>query len=569
MRYSIQRGKDGEPFVEIDESGADILHNPFLNKGTAFSKEEREELGLRGLLPPHVSTMDEQLHRVYENYSLKSNNIEKYIFLRALQDRNETLFYALVEQRLEEMTPIIYTPTVGEAVQKGSHIYRHSRGLYLSPENIDSISDMAKSLPSRDIEIIVATDNQGILGIGDQGIGGMGIPIGKLSLYTVGAGVAPQACLPICLDVGTDNKALLNDPLYLGHKHPRYTGEKYNAFIDKFVSKVKEHFPKALLQWEDFSKQKAFSNLDRYRGNILSFNDDIQGTGAVALAGVIGAMRIKRERLEDQRLCIFGAGAGGVGVARQMKSALIHRGLTKDEAGARIFVVDSQGLVMDDRKTMDDYKHDLATKRELTKNWDVSNHEHITLKETIDNAGVTILLGLSGQPGAFTEDVVKAINNNCLQPVIFPLSNPTTKVEAQPADIYKWTRGRAIVATGSPFGDVIYDGKKYTIGQGNNVFIFPGIGLGAMAAGATSITNDMFTSAAFCLADFTPQDARITNCVFPSVTELNKVSRHVALAVFETAVKNGVANPPEGEDPMELIIKKMWRPAYLPYHLAK
>ncbi len=569
MRYSVKRGKDGKPFMEIDQSGADILHDPVLNKGTAFTKEEREEFGLHGLLPPHVSTQKEQLYRVYENYSLKSNNIEKYIFLRALQDRNETLFYALVEERLEEMTPIIYTPTVGEAVQKGSHIYRHSRGLYLSPENIDSIGQMAKSFPAQDIEIIVATDNQGILGIGDQGIGGMGIPIGKLSLYTVGAGVAPQACLPICLDVGTDNKALLSDPLYLGHKHSRYTGDKYNAFIDNFVSKVKKYFPKALLQWEDFSKQKAFSNLDRYRDKILSFNDDIQGTGAVALAGVIGAMRIKRERLEDQRLCIFGAGAGGIGVARQMKSALINRGLTKDEAGSKIFVVDSQGLVIDDRKTMDDYKQDLATKRELTQNWDVLNREHISLKETIDNAGVTILLGLSGQPGAFTKEIVMAMTNNTPQPVIFPLSNPTTKVEAQPADIYQWTQGRAIVATGSPFGEVTYDGKKYTIGQGNNVFIFPGIGLGAMAAGATSITDDMFTSAGFRLADFTPEDARVTNCVFPSVTELNKVSRHVALAVFETAVKNGVANPPKGEDPMELIIKKMWKPVYLPYHLAK
>lgn len=567
--YQIKHDENNNPIFEIDQAGSDILHNPLLNKGTAFTADERKEFGLNGLLPPHVSTKEEQLNRVYENFLSKPNNIERYVFLRALQDRNETLFYMLVSSHLDEMTPVIYTPTVGEAVEAGSHIYRHTRGLYVSPDNVDMMDNMAKCLPSQNIDVIVVTDNQGILGIGDQGIGGMGIPIGKLSLYTLGAGIPPSACLPICLDVGTDNKDLLNDPLYLGQKQRRLDGDQYTEFIDSFVSKIKKLYPKVLLQWEDFSKQNAFSNLDRYREKILSFNDDIQGTGAVALAGILGAMKVKGEKFDHQRYCVFGAGAGGIGVARQILNALTVAGLSLKEAKNKIMVVDSRGLITAGRDGMEEYKASLATDRDFVKEWNVENPDRITLEEVIVNGGITVLLGLSGQPGAFTKRIAEAMTQNTPMPVIFPLSNPTSKVEAQPKDIYEWTKGRAIVATGSPFADVSFEGRTYRIGQGNNVFIFPGIGLGALASGAEIITDRMFTAAAHRLSDFTPSDYRETHCVFPRVAELADVSRKVALAVFEAAVEEGVATVSKDIDPNEAIERRFWKPEYPIYRRSK
>lgn len=563
--YRVSRDKDGARFMEVDQTGSDLLHNPLLNKGTAFTEAERRELGLLGLLPPHVSTMAEQLERVYENYQAKPNDLERYVYLRALQDRNETLFYALLKEHAAEMIPIIYTPTVGEAVRKGSHIYRYSRGLYISPGLVSRMGRMIKNLPSQEIEVIVVTDNQGILGIGDQGIGGMGIPIGKLSLYTLAAGVPPSACLPICLDVGTDNEALLDDPLYLGEKHRRLTGDEYDGFMNSFVNAVKRHCPKALLQWEDFSKQNAFSNLDNHRGGILSFNDDIQGTGAVALAGILGAMRIKEERLADQRFLIYGAGAGGIGVARRIRSALADGGLPEKEALERIFVVDSHGLLTSGRKNVEYYKKDFARPVESIGEWSAQNRDRITLEEVIRNAGITVLLGLSGQGGAFMRPAVEAMAANTHMPVIFPLSNPTSRAEAAPADIYGWTGGRAIVATGSPFPDVEYRGGRYRVGQGNNVFIFPGVGLGALAARARMITDEMFNAAARRLAEMIPADAALTRCVYPPVTRLSKVTEQVALAVFNTAARQGVADPPEGMAPLEAIRERIWRPEYLPY----
>lgn len=567
--YKMKTDKEGKPYLEIDQRGSDLLHNPLLNKGTAFTERERYEFGLNGLLPPHISTLEEQLERVYENFCHKTDNIERYIHLRALQDRNETLFYALVERHVEEMIPIIYTPTVGEAVQKGSHIYRHSRGLYISPESVESIEEMVGNLPSQDINVIVVTDNQGILGIGDQGIGGMGIPIGKLSLYTLGSGVPPSSCLPICLDVGTDNEALLDDPLYLGHKHRRFTGEAYDRFIDRFVEKIKANFPNALLQWEDFSKQNAFSNLDGFKDKILSFNDDIQGTGAVVLAGIMGAMKIIDEPLEDQVFLVFGAGAGGVGVARQIKNALIDGGMDQARAAERIYTVDSKGLITKDRKGLEDYKVPFAKDRAALGGWKVENPDRISLEEVVTNARVTVLLGTSGQPGTFTKDIVDAMTANAPQPVIFPLSNPTSKAEAKPEEIYRWSSGRAIVATGSPFEPVEHEGSLFRIGQGNNVFIFPGVGLGALAAEAKSITDEMFTAAACRLADMMPSDARESRCVFPRIAELNKVSEQVALAVYNMAQKQGVACVSKDLDPIEVIRSRVWKPRYFPYRPSK
>jgi malic enzyme len=566
MRHFVKKTSGaGKPYLEVNLRGADLLHNPILNKGTAFTEIERRKFGLTGLLPPHVSTIEEQIGRVYENFAAKENNIEKYVYLRSLQDRNETLFYALLRRNAEEMIPVIYTPTVGDAVRQGSHIHRHSRGLYISPENVEMMEMMAANLDSENIRAIVATDNQGILGIGDQGIGGMGIPIGKLSLYVLGAGIDPAQCLPVCLDVGTDNEALLDDPLYLGVKRHRLAGEEYPRFIGRFVEKIKKLYPGALLQWEDFSKQNAFTNLDLYRSYILSFNDDVQGTGAMAMAGIITALRIKEERLEDQRFLVYGAGAGGIGIARQIQNSLIAGGMDKKEALGLIYTVDSRGLILAGRAGLEEYKLDFAKNPAGVADWNVRDRTRITLLETIENSGATILFGASGQPGAFTRQVVEAMATNTPAPVIFPLSNPTSKAEATPADVIAWSGGGALVATGSPFGDVDYGGVRRRIGQGNNVFIFPGMGLGALASGAKHITAEMFTAASMRLADMAPPDVRNSLLLYPRVSELDKVTRQVALAVFQTAVKQGVATAPAGVDPQARIASMVWEPEYLTY----
>lgn len=563
--FHILRDWDGEAYMEVEETGADLLYNPILNKGTAFTDDERREFGLIGLLPAHISTMDEQVRRVRANYVDKTTNLERYIHLRSLQSRNETLFYALVAGHLEEMVPIIYTPTVGEACQKGSRIFRETRGLYISPANVDMMSQMAIGLPLERIEIIVVTDNQGILGIGDQGAGGMNIPIGKLSLYTLGAGIPPWACLPICLDVGTDNEQLLTDPLYLGMKRRRITNGEYDEFIGKFVDGVKKNFPNALLQWEDFSKQNAFTNLDVYRNDTLSFNDDVQGTGAVVLSGLMGAMKITGGKLTDQKFTIFGAGAGGIGVTRQIRNGLMALGLTKEEAGDRIYVVDSKGVVTSDRTEKEEYKLEFAVDRAKVADWKVADPGNITLEETVRNGKVTVLLGLSGQPRSITQPIVDAMMRNTPMPVIFPLSNPTSKCEAHPMDIYKWTNGKAVVATGSPFTDVTCGNKTFRIGQGNNAFIFPGVGMGAIASKASILTDEMFTAAAFKLAELLPADAMESHCVFPRISELASVSQKVAVAVFNKAVEQGVAKASRDSDPADIIRRRFWRPDYLPY----
>lgn len=565
--FRIMTDKSGDKYMAVDEHGTDLLFHHILNKGTAFTEDERREFGLEGLLPSHVASLEEQMLRVYENYLTKPTNIEKYIHLRSLQDRNETLFYGLLNAHLEEMVPIIYTPTVGEACQKGSHIFRHARGLYISTENVDKMTNMAEGLPfpAEEVQIIVVTDNQGILGIGDQGSGGMNIPIGKLSLYTLGAGISPWVCLPISLDVGTDNKALLTDPLYLGLRKPRLTGAEYDDFIKMFVAGVKHNFPKAILQWEDFSKANAFHNLDTYRNDFLSFNDDVQGTGAMALGGIIAAMKITDAEITEQKFLIYGAGAGGIGVARQIFNGLVHEGLSEKDAAGQILVVDSKGLVTDDRADKEDYKMRFATSRDVVKDWKVANPSRITLEEAIVNGKVTVLLGLSGQPGSFTKSIVEAMAANAPNPLIFPMSNPTSQAEAQPTDIIKWSSGRAIVATGSPFPPVHYEGRTHRIGQGNNAFIFPGLGLGCIASGAKTITDEMFTAAAYRLSELMPADAAQSHCVYPRVKDLQKVSIEIAESVFEKAVSQGVAEAPTGKTPNEIIRSGIWKPVYLPY----
>ncbi|MBF0275074.1 MAG: NAD-dependent malic enzyme [Nitrospinae bacterium] len=566
-RYYKWLDEKGNYFIPVTIEGESLINNRTLNKGTAFSLRERKELGLEGLVPDHVSSMDEQLVRVREGLNRRKSPLGKYNFLRSLQDRNETLFYALVNANVEEIIPIIYTPTVGLACQQFSHLYKKARGLYITPKNVDSMHEMVQHFPSKNIEIIVATDNQGILGLGDLGIGGMGIPIGKLSLYTLGAGIHPACCLPITLDVGTNNEELLNDPLYLGLPQKRLKGEEYANFIEKFVENIKRFFPGSVLQWEDFSKQNAFTNLDTYRNALPSFNDDIQGTGAVTLAGIINAMKIKKEKLADQVYAIHGAGAGGIGVARQIHAALVKEGLDSKSAFERIFVLDSKGVVLSDctDHVVDDYKKHFAKPKSIAANWKLNNPCGISLLELLENVKVSVLIGTSGQTGAFNEHIIRQMVRNTDRPVIFPLSNPTANCEALPEDIYRISDGKAIVATGSPFGNVNHAGKNYRVGQGNNVFIFPGVGLAAIIGKTKFISNDIFTTSAYALADCTTGADLAENAVFPRIKDLQDVSVKVAEACLKEIIRTEPGCSIKPDDVHEVIKKSMWKPEYLPY----
>ncbi len=562
LRWKDERGNDFRP---VALTGTELLNDRNLNKSTAFSYEEREAFDLVGLLPPKVQTFDDQLNRVYDGFRNASTDIEKYLFLRALQDRNETLFYALLSRHVEEMTPIIYTPTVGKACQEFSHRYQKARGLYITEDSVDQMGDMARHFTGKDIKIIVVTDSQGILGLGDQGVGGMGIPIGKLSLYTLGAGIHPAHCLPIALDVGTDNQDLLDDPMYLGMPRKRMRGEEYKTFIRKFVKQIQQHFPKAVLQWEDFSKSNAFDNLSDYEDDLPSFNDDIQGTGSVVLAGILGAVKIKDETLADQTYVVYGAGAGGVGVADQIYAGLLKEGCSHSTAREKIFVLDSQGLVFDDREGLDEYKKRYAKPRELANNWQTKELGKVSLTELINNHPVTVLLGTSGIGGAFKAEHVQKMMEYTKRPMVFPLSNPTANCEALPEDVYQWSDGQAIVATGSPFGDVNYNGREYRIGQGNNVFIFPGVGLASIVSGTPKITLDMFTMASYALADCVSDDDLAAGCVFPRISKLKEVSMVVATRILENMQTTEPNSPLRGKNIQQELAIHMWEPTYLPY----
>jgi len=556
----------GRPYLATHLTGYLLTRLPLLNKSTGFSREERRELGLEGLLPPHTSSLEEQVRRTYANYSGFTTPLDKHVYLRVLQDRNEVLFYALLEEHLEEMLPIIYTPTVAEAVQKFSLIYRFPRGLVVSTDNIDRIDEVLADAPVPDVRLVVATDSEGILGIGDQGFGGMAICIGKLSLYTAAAGIDPATTLPVELDVGTNRADLLDDPLYLGVRHERLTGTEYADFIERFVTAFRKRFPQALLQWEDFSKQKAVDVMNRYRDVLPSFNDDIQGTGAVVLAGLLAAAKKTHRPMTDETYVVHGAGAGGVGVARQIVVGLQRQGLSRAEALARVLMIDSAGLVTSDRPGLEEYKRELAQDPARTAGWEVAGKVP-SLLETVTNSRATGVIGLSGQAGAFDETVVKAVLANSPAPIVFPLSNPTVNSEAVPEDVYAWTDGRAIVATGSPFPNVEHGGRSHIVGQGNNAFIFPGVGLGAMVARAGKVTDNMLTAAAEALADYTDPVRLMEGAVYPSIKTLGRASKHVATAVASQAVKDGVARR-ELADPAEAVAEAVWEPRYLPIRRA-
>jgi malate dehydrogenase (oxaloacetate-decarboxylating) len=522
---SILSGAIDTDVLEVPFGGHLLLERPLLNKGTAFTREERSTLGLLGLLPPTEETLDEQAARSYEAYGAKETDLERHIYLRQLQDTNETLFYRLLLGHLAEMMPIVYTPTVGLACQQFSHIYRRPRGLFISYAERDDIDAILENAASPRVEVIVVTDGERILGLGDQGAGGMGIPIGKLSLYAACGGIHPATTLPILLDVGTNNEERLRDPLYVGWRHERKSGSEYDQFVDAFVQAVKRKFPRVLLQWEDFAQTHAGSLLDRYRDQLCTFNDDIQGTAAVTTGTLLAAVTRAGRRLREERVAILGAGSAGCGVAEQLVAAMVEEGLTEADARANFFLIDRAGLLHDGLEGLRTFQRKLAQPKDRVAAWRSADGQPISLLDVVKNARPTILIGTSGQPGTFTEGIVRTITEYAEHPVIFPLSNPTSRAEATPADLIAWTDGRALVATGSPFGDVTYKGRRFPIAQCNNSYIFPGLGLGILASGAKRVSDSMFMAAARALAEFSMAGRDPAAPLLPPLAESRRVSR--------------------------------------------
>jgi malate dehydrogenase (oxaloacetate-decarboxylating)(NADP+) len=539
----------------LPAKGIDWLHDPIFNKGTAFTEAERDALGLRGLLPPHVQTMDEQVQRVMNNFRSKSNDLERYIQIAGLQDRNETLFYRVLMDHLEEMMPIIYTPTVGLACQQFGQIFRRSRGFYISINDRGRIEKNLTNWPTRDIRVIVVTDGERILGLGDLGASGMGIPIGKLSLYTACAGIHPTQCLPVMIDVGTDNEKLLNDPLYTGLRQKRIRGAAYDALIEEFMVAVENSFPGVLVQFEDFGNSNAFRLLERYRDRACTFNDDIQGTGAVALAGILSALRITGGKLCDQRVLILGAGEAGMGIAGNIVTALVEAGLSPSEARQRCWFVDSKGLIIKGREQLNEHKLCFA-------------HEHAPcadLPGAVASIKPTMLIGASGQGKSFTREIVTTMAELNEQPVIFALSNPTSKAECTAEEAYVWTNGRAVFASGSPFNPVEVNGQLHVPGQGNNSYIFPGVGLGIVCTGARRVTDSMFIAAARTLAALVREGELAEGRVYPALNRIHEVSVAIAIAVAEEVFAKKLNTQPRPADLAGYIASQMFKPEYQSY----
>ena len=554
--------------VAVPLRGHELLEQPLLNKDTAFTQRERRIFGLRGLLPPRVRTLEEQLTLEIAKNRRKGDDLERFIGLAALQDRNETLFYRLLLEHLEELMPIVYTPVVGRACQEYSHIMRRARGLWLTPEDVDRIPELLSNARHEDVRLIVATDNERILGLGDQGAGGMGIPIGKLALYTAGAGIHPSLTLPVSLDVGTDNGALLTDPDYFGFRQPRLRGPAYDGFIEAFVEGVIEVCPRAVLQWEDFKQHNAIRLLDRYRHRITSFNDDIQGTAAVVLAGIRSALRVLDEPLRAQRFVFLGAGAASIGIARLTRAQMRREGMPEDELRRAIVVLDSRGLTYLGRDPLDGDKEEAALGPEEMTHYGFDVGESYGLEEVVKRVAPSFLIGTSGTPGTFTEVAIREMAARARTPVILPLSNPTSKTEAQPRDILEWTDGRAIVATGSPFPPVVRGERTHVIGQANNAFCFPGIGLGAVVAEAREVTDEMFLSAAEALASVVSSERLEQGSLYPNQSELRAASRAVAIEVARAAREGGVGRNLSDDEVESAVDAMMWEPRYLRYEPA-
>ncbi|PGK41095.1 NAD-dependent malic enzyme [Bacillus thuringiensis] len=548
--------------LETTLRGAEVLSTPLLNKGVAFTQNEREELGLKGLLPPAVLTLEEQARRAYEQFSSQPDDLLKNVYLTALHDRNEVLFYRILTDHLREMLPIVYTPTVGVAIQRYSHEYRKPRGVYLSINDPSGIEEAFANIgaTAENIDLVVVTDGEGILGIGDWGVGGINIAIGKLAVYTAAVGIDPSRVLPVILDVGTNREELLNNPFYIGNRHPRITGEVYDEFIDTFVQAVNKQFPKALLHWEDFSSRNARKILDKYRHDVCTFNDDIQGTGAVSLAAVLSAVKASGVPLSEHRVVVFGAGTAGIGIADQVRDAMVRVGVSEEESYKRFWCIDRNGLVTDNMEDLLDFQIPYARKEAEVSEW--KQNDVIGLAEVVKHVKPTILIGTSTVAGAFKEGIIKEMASHVERPIILPMSNPTPLAEAKPADLIEWTEGRALVATGSPFEPVTYNGVTYVIGQSNNALIFPGLGLGTIVVRASVMTDGMFAAAAEAVASMV-DTSQPGAPILPEVEELRNISEMVAIEVAKVAVAEGVARVNLSDNDIKMAVKEaMWKPEY-------
>lgn len=562
-QYRLYQGEDGRTKLDVPFRSYELIRRPLYNKGTGFTPEDRRSFALEGLLPSQHNPIELQARRIYASIRSKANDLEKYVSLTALQDRNEHLFYRLLCEHIEELMPIVYTPTVGEATRNFSHVFRRGRGVWITPEFRGRIAEVLEAAaPFEGVRLLVATDNESILGIGDQGAGGMAISIGKLALYTAAAGIHPAQTLPVSLDVGTNNDTLLNDELYLGWRSLRLTGSAYRTLIEEFVEAVAGVFPGALLQWEDFRKDTALHILDSYRDRLPSFNDDIQGTGAVAAAGIVSASRVTGSPLSGQRVLVFGAGAAGLGIARQIRALLADAGVNPADRELAVGVLDSRGLLVSDRALSDHYKQELAWTVETARRAGLEAGGPRDLATVVAHYKPTVLIGSSGQAGAFTEEIVREMARHVARPVILPFSNPTAYAEARPQELYEWTGGQCLVACGSPFAGVVYGERRYLVGQGNNVFIFPGLGLGTLLSGARRVSDGMISAAARALADAVLEDELAQGLLYPSIRRLRAVTHEVATAVMQRVRDDGIGESLSDKQIGQRIDETMWEPVY-------
>jgi malate dehydrogenase (oxaloacetate-decarboxylating) len=551
--------------VETELTGPDLLSNPLLNKGTAFPESERDEFCLHGFLPPHVGTLDDQLSRRLQALHALRSDLDRYVLLRGLQDTNETLFYGLLTRDLEETLPLVYTPTVGEGCQRFSHFWSKPRGLFLSWPHRHRIKEILANPRFDATEAIVVSDGERVLGLGDQGAGGMGIPIGKLSLYTACAGLHPATTLPILLDTGTDNRDRLTDPLYIGWKHERIRGPDYDGFVESFVTAVVERWPHVLLQWEDFARDNAGRLLARYRDRLCTFNDDIQGTAAVAAGALLAAVGVTGLPLREQRVVIVGAGSAGCGIASLLLREMIDAGVPREEARRRFYAIDREGLLVEGMAGLLEFQQPFAQPPTAVAHWHREHPDRIGLSDVVANAAPTVLIGVSGQPGLFTEKIVRTMARLVARPVIFPLSNPVSRSEATPSEVERWSEGRAVIGTGSPFPPIERQGKPFTVDQTNNAYIFPGVGLGALAVRARGVRDGMFKAAARAVADMSPAKDNPDNNLLPPVSQLRQVAAGVARAVARVARDSGLCEPLDDAAIDGRIAAKMWTPEYRPY----
>lgn len=557
-----------EEWISTPLKGKALLNTPLLNKSTAFTHEERRQFEILGKLPARVETLEEQAERAYEQYRRYTIDLSRHIYLYNLHERNEVLFYKLVSDHLEEMMPIIYTPIVGSAIKQFSREFRSPRGLYLSYPDRDEMASILDNRTHPDIDLIVVSDGSGVLGIGDQGVGAMDIPIAKLMVYTLCAGINPAHTLPIMLDVGTDNEILLNDPFYLGWRHERVKGDEYYAFIHQFFELVTERFPNSFLHWEDFGRDPAHGILERYKDEFCTFNDDIQGTGAVSLAAILAGLKVSNTRLADQRFVIFGAGAAGVGIADQICAALVREGMPIEEARSKFYLLNSKGLITQDTEAKSFQAPYVRSRQEIA-GWKVANPSQITLAEVVDHAHPTVMIGTSAVAGAFNESIVKTMAQHCERPIIMPLSNPTEKAEAHPSDLLEWTQGRALIATGSPFHNITYKGSVVKIAQCNNALVFPGIGMGLLATRANRLTDSMLWAACEALSELSPALIHGEGPLLPAINEARKASYNIAQAVGQKAMDEKLNRVPHTDKVRELVDAMLWYPKYLPFVLEE